>query len=140
MKKVVDASIVIKWYIPEENSDASLGLLRKWLLDGDEIVVPALLFYEVTSVLRKAIVKEIITYKEAEDIIEHLHGLGLFTKLGNEILHKDALRLAQTYNCFTAYDTSYLALAIEEGCEFWTADKKFYNTIKGKLPRINLLA
>ncbi len=140
MKKVVDASIVIKWYIPEENSDASLELLRKWLHDGDEIVVPALLLYEVTSVLRKTVIKEIITNKEAEDIIDHLCSLGLFTRSGSKVLYKDALRLAQTYNCFTAYDTSYLALAIEEGCEFWTADKKFYNTIKGKLLRINLLS
>lgn len=140
MKKVVDASIVIKWYIPEENSDASVELLRKWLQEGDEIIVPELLFYEVTSVLRKTVMREVIPHKEAEAIIEHLCSLRLSTRSGNETLHKDALRLAQTYHCSTAYDTSYLALAIREGCEYWTADERFYNTIKGKLPRINLLA
>jgi hypothetical protein len=45
---VVDASVVIKWHVPEIHSDAALRLLRD---DGPALHVPDLLFAEVGNIL-----------------------------------------------------------------------------------------
>ena len=38
------------------------------------------------------------------------------------------------FNQPTAYDTAYLALAQLDRCDFWTADRRLYNTVKEELP------
>jgi predicted nucleic acid-binding protein len=39
-----------------------------------------------------------------------------------------------------AYDVHYLALAELLGCELWTADEKFFNSVKKKKPQVRLLS
>lgn len=38
-----------------------------------------------------------------------------------------------------AYDAHYLALAEREGCEYWTADQRLWNTVKAALPWVRWL-
>lgn len=45
-----------------------------------------------------------------------------------------AWELAQQYNRPAAYDASYLALAEDSGCEFWTADGRLVKAEGGALP------
>ena len=40
----------------------------------------------------------------------------------------------------TFYDSTYLALAEHLGCEFWTADGRFYNAVKDSLSFVKWLA
>ncbi|MBM3235133.1 type II toxin-antitoxin system VapC family toxin [Candidatus Poribacteria bacterium] len=39
----------------------------------------------------------------------------------------------------TVYDAAYAALAELRGCEFWTADKVFYDTVKAVLTFVKYL-
>lgn len=55
-----------------------------------------------------------------------------------EIIYDAATRtrardIAVTLNQVRVYDATYAALAELRGCEFWTADERFYNSAAGHL-------
>jgi len=47
--------------------------------------------------------------------------------------------IAEQFNLPTVYDATYAALAELRGCEFWTADKVFYDTVKAVLTFVKYL-
>lgn len=48
-------------------------------------------------------------------------------------LRDRAREIAERFNLRTVYDATYAALADLYGCEFWTADKVFYDAVKNTL-------
>ncbi|MFQ6099728.1 MAG: type II toxin-antitoxin system VapC family toxin [Anaerolineae bacterium] len=54
-------------------------------------------------------------------------------------LHRQAWEPATRFNCPTAYDAHYLALAEMFDCEFWTADRRLYNAVKEELHWVKYL-
>ena len=50
-----------------------------------------------------------------------------------------AWSLAQELAQQRTYDMTYLAVADLRGCEFWTADKQFYDAVKVKLKFVKFL-
>jgi predicted nucleic acid-binding protein len=44
-------------------------------------------------------------------------------------LRQRAREIAEQFNLRAVYDATYAALAELHGCEFWTADKVFYDTV-----------
>lgn len=49
---VLDASVILKWLVTEEDSAAALRFRNRHATGEERIVVPSLLFYEVANVLR----------------------------------------------------------------------------------------
>ena len=68
MTFVVDASVAIKWFLPELYGDAALRLLR----EGHSLVAPDLLFPEVGNVLWKRVRRREATAKEAGAALDAL--------------------------------------------------------------------
>ena len=54
-------------------------------------------------------------------------------------LVKRARQIARQFGQPQIYDSLYAALAELRGCEFWTADKRFYDAVKGGLPFVKYL-
>jgi predicted nucleic acid-binding protein len=48
-------------------------------------------------------------------------------------LRQRAREIADRFNLPAVYDATYAALAELHGCEFWTADKVFYDAVKSTL-------
>jgi predicted nucleic acid-binding protein len=48
------------------------------------------------------------------------------------VLGVRAIELANNFSLLATYDAYYLALAERESCEFWTADTRMWNAVKGK--------
>lgn len=125
-KVVVDASVVVKWYVPEVASgDASR------LLDGTTArFAPDLLVAEFGNVLWKKVRKGELSDLEAHQIAEGfvsacpvaLHALTPYLR--------SALEIATRRQC-TVYDALYLALALSEGCQLATADARLANLLAG---------
>jgi len=44
-----------------------------------------------------------------------------------------SIKLAHLFGMPAVYDTHYLALALQQNCEYWTADTRLWNTVKGRL-------
>jgi predicted nucleic acid-binding protein len=115
---IIDASIAIKWVVPELGSAEALSLRRTGL------VAPDLLIPECANVLWKKVRRGELTEAEA------LLGARLLERAGVQLepmrpLLEAATRLAVALD-HPAYDCMYLALASTMDCEFVTADRRFY--------------
>ena len=129
---MIDASLVLKWYLADEEfGETSLRLLQRYLDDEIELLAPTLLEYEILNALVYAQRKGRI---EPENISLALEG---FFDLGMDLapvanLFPRILFFCQNYKC-SAYDSSYLALAEAEGIDLITADRKLFATVKTDL-------
>ena len=54
-------------------------------------------------------------------------------------MRQRAREIARQFNQRKVYDATYAALAELRGCEFWTADKVFYDAVKAGLPFVRYL-
>lgn len=119
---VVDASVAIKWFLPEIHSEAASFVLKfKY-----ELWAPELIGAEVGNTLFKKARRREITNKEAEGIFKDFLRLPLQTHSSKALLHS-AWRLSHESGC-SIYDAMYLALAISRNCDLVTADRKFYES------------
>ena len=115
---VVDASVAVKWLVPEVDTQAAL-----LLLDGLRLLAPDLIIVECANILWKKVTRDNITASQASLAVETLRlaALDLRPMAG---LMDSAVDLAIRLD-HPAYDCFYLALAMAEGCPFVTADARF---------------
>ena len=122
---VVDASLAFKWLVSEENSDKARAISRSWANEGIQAVAPYLMPVEVTNVLHRRVARGELSVEDALRLLEHLLASGI--ELRDEPgLHSRALELASQLRPGAFYDAHYLALADILGCDYWTADERFY--------------
>ena len=121
---VVDASVAIKWFLPEIHGEAALRLL-----EGQYALrVPDLIFSEFGNVLWKRFRKGQISRKEAIVTTEALLALPLQVESSQSLIPA-ALEIACSAHR-TVYDSLYLAVAIAHQCRVVTADSKLHNALK----------
>lgn len=130
-KLALDASVVLKSYLPEEGSAQAQAIFKDWALGHVELLAPALMPYEVTNALLVALRRGRIDEARAEEILGEFMRLRIPTQ-GLAGLEERAWALALEHQR-TAYDAAYLALAEREGVPLITGDKRLYNAVKGKL-------
>jgi predicted nucleic acid-binding protein len=125
---VVDASVAIKWFLPENHSDAALRLLAQ----QHTLYAPDLIFSEFSNVLWKRVRKNEISKSEADSTLEGLLALHLQVQPSQSLIPL-ALEIACRVNR-TVYDSLYLAAAMALPSLLVTADAKFYRALsKGPL-------
>ena len=131
---VLDASVVIKWFVEEEGTPIARKILDGHLKGLYTIVAPDLLIYEVSNVLRH---NSSFPHRVTRHCIASLFDLGLdiVAPLVDVVL--PAIKLAYDKNV-TFYDSIYVALAHELGLHYVTADRKLHNKIQ-PFPRTFLL-
>jgi predicted nucleic acid-binding protein len=137
-KICVDASLALKLVLSEAYSDLAHSEWQNWLRSGVEITTPDLFTYETTSVVRHRVFRKELTQSEADEALEILAALEI-TYHHPAAIRQQAWDLARTFNRPTAYDAFYLALAQQEGCPFWTGDRRLYNAVKNRLTWVHAL-
>lgn len=139
MKRIViDASVVLKWYLAdEEYSQKAISLLKKYISNELDILAPSLLEYEVINGL-------IITKKrgriQEKKILSAIDGfISLEIKLKSlSLFYPKVLHYCKIYNR-SVYDASYLAMADEESISLVTADERLYNVVRKDLKWVKWL-
>ncbi|WP_445630414.1 type II toxin-antitoxin system VapC family toxin [Nostoc sp. DSM 114167] len=130
---VLDASIAIKWFIPEVYS----GAARRLVGSNHTFLVPDFFFPEVGNVLWKRVRRGEDTAENARQILADLNAVPVEVYISQPLMPL-ALDIAlQTDRA--VYDSLYLALAITQQCQMVTADEKFYNALKTSSYASNLL-
>jgi predicted nucleic acid-binding protein len=126
---VVDASLALKWSLPEPHSAAARELLQDWRARELRLLAPALFIYEIASALTKRIRFGELSIEQATRRLEIFMTSGV--RLSRiEAHHFRAMQLAAHFGLTAAYDAHYLALAESHQCEFWTADERLWNSVK----------
>jgi predicted nucleic acid-binding protein len=122
---VVDASVAIKWSIPEIHSAEALRYLDPSL----ERHAPELLLAEIANILVKKTNRGEITPVDALRIAQDVRQAD-FTIHPMDGLIVSALSIALATGR-SAYDSMYLALADSLGTKVVTADRRLYNGLQG---------
>ncbi len=136
---VLDASVVLKWFVNEADSGRALKLREEFYAGEREIVVPDLLLFEIANALRY---NASFSIEEIQEALDTLFGMGIEIITPTVTLLGKTVEFAKEFD-LTCYDATYLALAEELSFEFITADKRFYRRIKKSTkqkPSIRLLA
>jgi len=120
---VVDASVAVKWFIPEIHSEAA------WRLRNTEsrLHVPAFFTLEVGNTFCKKVRRREIAPDVADAVLRELHRLPL-QRHPDELLFAPAFKLA-THTKRSLYDCLYLALAMMLGGRLVTADRPFFKAL-----------
>ena len=111
MRFVADASIAAAWVLPDE--DTALADLAFDRLGEDTAVVPNLFWHELRNVLLKAERRGRISKDHANASMARVRRLAIRCPADADDDH--VMALARGHQ-LTAYDASYLALAITEEC------------------------
>ena len=131
---VVDASVAVKWYMPEPNSADADRLLS----GGYKLYAPDLLVPEVGNVLWKRVMRSELSVQKARIILQTLKSLPM-TFTPSSVLAENAMTIAGGLKR-SFYDSLYLALALTADCRLVTADRKLFDAVKDAPPiRKNIL-
>ncbi|HLB25796.1 MAG TPA: type II toxin-antitoxin system VapC family toxin [Nitrospirota bacterium] len=124
--KVLDASVVAKWYKEESGSKDALQLKDSYVSGDFDITVPDLIIYELANCIRFSPGSD---DKDVTDVVENFTDIGIDIVVPTLYLLDSASKFSFKYN-ITIYDAVYLALAKAVNAELITADKKCYERIK----------
>ena len=127
MNLVIDASVLIKFYIPEILSGRAERLLAKVEKKEIDLLAPDLIYPEAGNILwKKQRLKE-LTRPEVEEITDAILSLPLIIEASKSLLPL-AVELAIAYRT-TVYDALYLSLAKVYETTMTTADRKLVDAL-----------
>ena len=127
---VVDASVGIKLFLPEEYSEEVQKLFEQRLVQpASEICVPDLFFIECANVLWKKIRRAEYDAGRAASDLADLKELRLPSISTSELMER-ALQIACAHDIST-YDACYVALAELRGVPLVTADDRLAAKLAG---------
>ena len=131
---VVDASVILKWQLEDEEAvPQALALRDDFLLPGlVSLAAPSLLVYELTNGILTAVRRGRLTRNLAEEALRLLLAAGI-RMLPVDPLQALALSLRWK---LSAYDGAYLTLAEQLDSEVWTGDRAFYIACRKKGSRV----
>ena len=128
---VVDASVAIKWFLPEPHDDCAARLRS----EGTDLEAPDLLYAEIGNALWKRVRRGELTRAAAERIIAAVSRLPIEVH-PSRLLSGAAFQIACATG-LTAYDSLYLATALLTDGRLVTADRRLFETAARKAPLRN---
>ena len=133
---VVDASVVVKWFIEENDSDKAILLRDKYIEGNVDFYVPSLLYFEVLNALKYS---QLFNSSELNDAGESLENYGLKVVAIKNELRENMIKIALDHE-LSIYDACYLGLSIGLDKLFCTADEKIIKklpiTLKEKVKNL----
>ncbi len=125
MLYVLDCSVAVKWFVPEDLSDLALAVLSRF--DAGELTfrAPESILAEFGHALRKAVTRGLISAERSHAIVEYFVELPIETVPMRPLAHA-AMQLT-TRHMSTFYDALYIALAERDNLLVLTADRPLTN-------------
>jgi predicted nucleic acid-binding protein len=123
---VVDASVALKWVLPEEDSELAEELLER----GGPLHAPAFIFVELANAIWFKMRAGTLDLAEARGCLQDLREAPLQLWAGEEPL-PSALEWAHRLD-HAVYDCAYLALALHLGGSYVTADRRFWQKARAR--------
>ncbi len=121
---VVDASVAVKWLVPERHAEAALRALSR----DYSLLAPDLIWAEVGNTLWKKWRRGEIREEEASRLLKDFRRFPLRIYASHGLLNL-AWDVAARFGR-SLYDSLYLALADHMGCQLVTADRRLHRTLE----------
>lgn len=135
---VIDASVSVKWIIPDEPaSDRAALILEDYQKGTISFLAPLFWQYEIAGAINKAVGRGKLSEPEGRDALESL--LSLDMSFEPFPAPREAYTLGRRFQR-GIYDSLYLALAELRGCEFWTGDLRLYNAARHRWSFVRWIA
>ena len=131
---VVDASVVLKWFLDEPDATYALTLRQRHLAGDTLLVAPDLLLYEVGNALR---FKRDFTLPAIQAALSDVLHFQLDLVAPTEPLFHQAAEFSHRSR-LTYYDCCYLAVARTLGATLITADQRLHDA-SSRLVTVRLL-
>lgn len=134
----LDTSVLIKVLVPEEDCDKATALLQEIIETEKLIVLPAIAWTEVGSVLRKKCRKGELTPEEADALWLEFRQFPGIEYLDDDAVMDRAWKISRHFDMPTLYDAAFLSVAevvaekTGEACNYWTADEKLIKSLGGQ--------
>ncbi len=117
---VVDASVALAWFFPDEASQYADGVLAA--LEGRAVIVPAIWALEITNALLVGERRKRVKRRDVLRFVELLGGLTIMERPQTVVgTVGNVLPLAREYG-LSAYDAAYLDVAVRQGAPLATLD------------------
>lgn len=124
MTIVVDASVAIKWVLPEPGSDRAAAIRTA----DDDLIAPSLAYAEIGSAIWRAVIRGDVPAAESRrDLkvtVSHYRRIIPLAELADRALELATRLRHPIYDCF------YVALAVQERCPLITADGRLIAAAK----------
>jgi predicted nucleic acid-binding protein len=139
VRLVIDAGVATKWVFPETGSDLALGIRERFRKGELHLLAPDLFVPEIASVAWK---KSVLLGEVSSDLAAVALRLLLESApelVESRLLAERAFELSRVHRRST-HDCLYVALALEERCDFVTADEKLVAALRPILPCVVALS
>lgn len=133
-RTVVDASVVVKWILPDPSRPEAMRLLQHYQGEAIRLFAPALLISEVCNAFCKRVRRgamSVLAANEAHELLKIYSPV----LVDDRDLMDEAMTLALTTGQ-ALYDCLYLALAQRQSCNLITADEKFHHAVRKAFPNV----
>ena len=115
---VADASVVVKWFVEEQDTDTAVSLRDAYINGQIELAAPSLLSYEVLNALRYG---DLFDEEELAVVEQSLVEYGLDLVPFRRI---DGLGTVAIETDLTVYHAAYLAVAADRNEQLLTTDEE----------------
>jgi predicted nucleic acid-binding protein len=123
---VPDASVVVKWFVKEEDSEKARRLKELFQEGVVDLEAPSLLSYEVASALRFHPIAK-LTAAQLRTVMESLEEL----QIARELTQTEwaAAFMLSLDNSISIYDAVYVSFAVQSNSKMVTADTRLATKI-----------
>ena len=128
MRYVLDASVALKWVVPESHRDQALVLRRDFRNGVHELLAPDILPGEVAHTLTKLERRGIVSVGDSQALLDDV--LTTCPVMHPYLPHLDRAREISSQTRSGFFDCLYVALAESEGCELITADSRLVQNLQ----------
>lgn len=122
----IDASVILKWFIKEIDSDKAAEIKNGHINGLSVITLPDIALYEIGNALRY---KAEFSTAEVNLSLNEIYELNMDIITPTFQIISPVTEIARHYD-ITFYDAFYIALAKELNLSFITADQKLYRKAK----------
>ncbi|MHA2251952.1 MAG: type II toxin-antitoxin system VapC family toxin [Candidatus Kariarchaeaceae archaeon] len=123
---VVDASVIVKWYVDEKYSQKAIKLRDDYIEGKITIVTPSLAIFEVLNALKFT---KLYSTEELQNISKSLFQYQFVILSLDETTMHVSIDMAMESDT-TIYDVYYLAICKNQKYRYYSADDKFLAKIK----------
>jgi len=135
---VVDASVVLKWYIPDEQIECADRIKIDFLDKRVLLLAPSIIHYEINNVVLNAVKSNRLSLNKATLALRDFYYSDIKFHSSPSLL-LFSFKVAEKLN-ISSYDASYVALCQMAKAPFYTADPRLLEKVKNKVPLVKPLA